>query len=153
MRKLILTSLILTACAGSDDQAADTTAVVEDAAPAWTAVQTMYAGTWNGRSYRTASDTGIPWSTTYTPGPDNALTATLRFDAGTEDIPMRVTEATESTIRTEFGPYTSPSPGAAETSTTTEGRIDGDSVFGSFVATPTAGGDRISGRFVSRRAP
>ena len=152
MRKLILAALVLVACAKTDDAAVDTTAAIEPAAPAMTAAPAMYAGTWNGRSFSTAAaDSGIPWTMTFNAGPDTGMTGTLRFAAGTEDIPIRVTEASESTLRSEFGPYRSPTVGNAEVSTTTEGRIAGDSLFGSFVATPTAGGDRFSGRFAARR--
>ncbi len=51
MRKLIVMALILTACAKADDAAVDTSvAAIEPAAPAMTATQSMYAGTWSGRS-------------------------------------------------------------------------------------------------------
>jgi hypothetical protein len=90
----------------------------------------------------------------FTASGDSALTGTLRFAGQTTDIPIRVEEATEAGMRTSFGPYTSPTAGNAEVSTTTDGRIQGDSLFGSFVATPTAaGGARVSGRFAARRAP
>jgi glucose/arabinose dehydrogenase len=156
MRKLILASmaLALVACAGGDDAATDTTAAaIEPATPALTPAQSMYAGTWNGRSYRLnapASDTGSAWTMTFTPAGES-LTGTLRFSGQTTDIPIRVEQASESGMRTAFGPYTSPTVRSAEVNTTTDGRIQGDSLFGSFVATPTGGGDRVSGRFVARR--
>ncbi|MEX1186415.1 MAG: hypothetical protein WEA80_07480 [Gemmatimonadaceae bacterium] len=155
MKKLILASmaLALVACKGGDDAETDTTAAIEPATPALTPAQSMYAGTWNGRSYRLnapASDTGSAWTMTFTPaGPD--LTGTLRFSGQTTDIPIRVESATESGMRTAFGPYTSPTVGSAEVNTTTDGRVEGDSLVGSFVATPTGGGDRVSGRFTARR--
>lgn len=152
MRKLILAALILAACAKTDDAAVDTAAAAAE--PAMTPAQAMYAGTWSGRSYRAgapAADTGSAWTMTFTPA-DTGLTGILRFSGQTTDIPIRVEEATESGMRTSFGPYASPTAGNAEVSTTTDGRIQGDSLFGSFVATPTAGGDRVSGRFVARRA-
>ena len=156
MRKAILAVLVLAACAKGDDAATDTTAGDTVAAtPALTPVQSMYAGTWNGRSYRAgvATDTGTPWTMIFTASGDSSLTGTLRFAGQTTDIPIRVEEATDAGMRTSFGPYTSPTAGNAEVSTTTDGRIAGDSLFGSFVATPTAGGTRISGRFAARRAP
>ena len=154
MRKAILAVLVLAACAKGDDAATDTTAADTGAAatPALTSVQSMYAGTWNGRSYRAnaaASDTGSKWVMTFTPQ-DVGLTGTLRFDGQTLDIPIRVDEATDTGMRTTFGPYVSPTAGNVEVTTTTDGRIQGDSLFGSFVATPTTG-DRISGRFAARR--
>ena len=157
MRKAILAVLVLAACAKGDDAATDTTAgdTAVAATPAMTPVQAMYAGTWNGRSYRAgvATDTGTPWTMIFTASGDSALTGTLRFPGQTTDIPIRVEEATEAGIRTSFGPYTSPTVGNAEVSTTTDGRVAGDSLFGSFVATPSAGGNRTSGRFAARRAP
>ena len=154
MRKMILAVLALAACAKTDDAATDTTAADTAAAatPALTPVQSMYAGTWNGRSFRAnaaASDTGSKWVMTFTPA-DTGLTGTLRFDGQTTDIPIRVDEASHDGMRTTFGPYLSPTAGNVEVTTTTDGRIQGDSLFGSFVATPTTG-DRVSGRFVARR--
>ncbi len=153
MRKLILAALVLTACAKADDAAVDTgVAAIEPAAPAMTATQLMYAGTWNGRSYRAgapASDTGSKWVTTYTAA-GTGLTGTVRFDGQTTDIPIRVDEMSDAGIRTTFGPYVSPAAGNVEATTTTNGRMAGDSLFGSFVATPTTG-DRVSGRFAARR--
>ena len=154
MRKLILAALVVAACAKSDDAAVDTTAADTAATPSLSAVQTKYAGTWNGRSYRAgapASDTGSKWVMVFTPA-DTGLTGTLRFDGQTTDIPIRVDEATDAGMRTTFGPYVSPTAGNVEVTTTTDGRIQGDSLFGAFVATPTSG-DRISGRFAARRAP
>ncbi|MGI8619964.1 MAG: hypothetical protein ACR2L6_12890 [Gemmatimonadaceae bacterium] len=151
MRKLILAALVLVACAKTDDAAVDTTAVVEPAA--LTPVQSMYVGTWNGRSHRTgaaASDTGSAWTMTFTAA-DTGLTGTLRLSGQTTDIPIRVEEANHSSMRSSFGPYASPVAGNAEVSTTTDGRMDGDSLFGTFVATPTAGGSAINGRFVARK--
>ena len=116
MRKLILAALVLVACAKTDDAAVDTTAAVTPAAPALTPVQTMYAGAWNGRSYRAgaaASDTGSKWVMTFTPA-DTGLTGTLRFDGQTVDIPIRVDEATDAGMRTTFGPYVSPTAGNVE---------------------------------------
>lgn len=150
MRKLILAALVLVACARTDDAAVDTSAAT--ATPALTPAQSMYAGTWNGRSHRAGAptaDTGSTWTMTLTPT-DAGLSGTLRFSGQTTDIPIRVEEATESGVRSSFGPYTSPTMDA-EVSTTTEGRIDGDSLLGTFVATPAAGGNTINGRFVARR--
>jgi hypothetical protein len=153
MRKLILAALVVVACAKTDDAPADTSAAaITPATPALSTVQSKYAGTWNGRSYRAgapASDTGSKWVMTFTPA-DTGLTGTLRFDGQTTDIPIRVDEATDAGMRTTFGPYVSPTAGNVEVTTTTDGRIAGDSLFGSFVATPTTG-DRVSGRFVARR--
>ena len=154
MRKLVLATLVLTACAGGDD-AADTTAVdtTAVAAPALTPAQTAFAGTWNGRSYRTgapAADTGSKWVMTFTTS-DAGLAGTLRFDGQTTDIPVRVDDMSDSTMRTTFGPYTSPTLGNAQVTTTTDGRIQGDSLFGTFVATPATGA-AVNGRFSARKA-
>ena len=156
MRKLILAALVLTACAKGDDAPVDTSAAaIEPAAPSMTPVQTAYAGTWNGRSYRAgapASDTGSKWVMVFAPV-DAGLSGTIRFEGQATDNPIRVDEMTEAGMRMSFGPYMSPAAGNIEVSTTTDGRIAGDSLFGSFVATPTAGGNRVSGRFAGRRAP
>ena len=155
MRKLILASLslVLVACAGGDDAAIDTTAaVIEPAAPAMTPNQSMYAGTWAGRSHRAgapASDTGSKWTMTFTAA-DTGLTGIVRFDGQTTDVPIRVDEVSDAGMRTTFGPYMSALAGNVEVTTTTDGRFAGDSLFGSFVATPTTG-DRVSGRFAARR--
>ncbi len=154
MRKVILAVLVLAACAKSDDAAVDTTAATaaEPAAPAMTAAQSMYAGVWNGRSYRAgapASDTGSKWVTTYTAA-GTGLTGIVRFDGQTTDIPIRVDEVSDAGMRTTFGPYVSPAAGNVEATTTTDGRMAGDSLFGSFVATPTTGA-KVSGRFAARR--
>ena len=151
MRRMILAVVVLAACGGGDDAAVDTTAAVA-AEPAMTPVQSLYAGTWTGRSYRLgapASDTGSKWVMTFTRA-DTGLTGTLRFDGQSTDIPIRIDEMTEAGMRTTFGPYTSPTAGNVEVTTTTDGRIQGDSLFGAFVASPTTG-DRISGRFAARR--
>lgn len=157
MRKLILAALVLSACAKADDAPTDTAAAaaaaVEPAAPELTIAQSMYAGVWSGRSHRAgapASDTGSTWTMTYTPA-DSGLTGTIRFSGQTVDIPVRVEEATHAAMRTSFGPYTSPAAGNVEVSTKTDGRMDGDSLFGTFVATPSAGGNKVNGRFVARR--
>jgi hypothetical protein len=152
MRKLFFATLVVAGCAGADDAAVDTSAAAAPAAPAMTPVQAMYAGTWNGRSWRAgapASDTGSKWTMTFVAA-DTTLTGTLRFDGQTTDIPIRVDEVSESGMRTTFGPYNSPTIANAEVTTTTDGRIQGDSLFGSFVATPTTG-ERASGRFAARR--
>lgn len=152
MRKLLLAGLVLVACAKTDDTAVDTTAAAA-AEPALTPAQSMYAGTWNGRSHRAdapAADTGSTWTMTFTPT-DTGLSGTMRFSSQTTDIPIRVESVTEAGMRTAFGPYISPAAGNIEVSTTTDGRIQGDSLFGTFVATPTAGGTAINGRFVARR--
>lgn len=155
MRKLILATLFLVGCARTDDAAVDTSAAAaaEPATPALTPAQSMYAGTWNGRSHRAgapAADTGSTWTMTFTPA-DTGLTGVLRFSGQTTDIPIRVEEATHSRMRSSFGPYTSPAAGNVEVTTTTDGRMDSDSLFGTFVATPTAGGTATTGRFVARK--
>ena len=154
MRKLILAALVLVACARTDDAPADTSAAaITPVTPALSPVQSKYAGTWNGRAHRVgapASDTGSTWVLTLTPA-DTGLTGTIRFGSQTTDHAVRVEEATDAGIRTSFGPYVSAAAGNVEVNTTTDARIQGDSLFGSFVATPTAGGDRVSGRFTARR--
>jgi len=152
MRRLILAALVLTACAGKDETPADTTVAVE-ATPALTATQAMYVGTWEGRAFGPSTgDTGQAWTQTITPGPDSSIAVMMRLAGGTEDISVRITEASTSSIKSEFGPYRSPAANNAEFNSATEGRIDGDSIFGTFVSTPVAGGNQMTGRFVGRRA-
>lgn len=151
MRKLLLAGLVLVACAKTDDTAVDTTAAVAE--PALTPAQSMYAGTWNGRAHRAdapAADTGSTWTMTLTPT-DAGMSGTMRFSGQTTDIPVRVESMTEAGMRSAFGPYISPAAGNIEVSTTTDGRVDGDSLFGTFVAMPTAGGTATNGRFVARK--
>ena len=151
MRKLLLAGLVLVACAKTDDTAVDTTAAAA-VEPAPTSTQSAFTGTWNGRSYRTgapAADTGSAWTMTFTSA-DTGLTGTLRFSGQTTDIPIRVESATATDMRSSFGPYTSPTLGNVEVSTTTDGRLDGDSLFGTFVATPATGA-AFNGRFVARK--
>lgn len=155
MRKLILAALVLVACAKTDDAAVDTSAAAaaEPATPALTPAPSMYVGTWNGRAHRVgapAADTGSTWTMTLTPT-DTGLSGTIRFSGQTTDIPVRVESMTEAGMRSAFGPYISPAAGNVEVSTTTNARVDGDSLFGTFVATPTAGGTATNGRFVARK--
>ena len=150
MKRLILAAVILTACSKGDDTTVDTTAA-DTAAVAAPSMASMFAGTWEGRSHRTESDSGIPWTQVVTANADGSASATIRFKSGTEDIPVRVTETTHTTMKSEFGPYNSPTAGGARGSATTEATLAGDSLVGTFIFTPEAGGAAINGRFVARR--
>lgn len=149
MKKLILAALVLTACEKKDTPPADTAAAA--ITPTAPSMASMFAGTWEGRSRRVATDSGTPWTQVLTVGADGNLTGTLRFKAGTEDIPIRVTEVTHSSMKTEFGPYTSLSMNARGTATT-DGTLMGDSLVGTFVFTPEGGGAPVNGLFVAKRA-
>ena len=127
VRTLLCLSLVLTACAREKPRAA--------ASPG-----ELYAGTWEGRSYGSASDTGVPFTGQMTAGPQGTLAGTLTFAGlGTSPIPMRTIAVSESTIVFEIGPYQGPAA-KAEAITRYEGHLKGDSLAGSYVTLPTAGG-------------
>jgi hypothetical protein len=68
------------------------------------------------------------------------LAGTLTFTGlGTPAIPVRPIAVSESTLVIEFGPYQSPTANV-EVITRSEGRLAGDSLVGTYVALPTAGG-------------
>src|SRR2546429_3302379 len=62
MRTLLCTAIVLAACAPGDGSRASTSA-----GPAH-----KYAGTWEGRSFRSASDTGTPWRIVTAVAPDGS---------------------------------------------------------------------------------
>ena len=65
MRTLLCLAVVWTACAPGD----------RSRAPAGPAQK--YAGTWEGRSFRSASDTGTPWRIVTAVAPDGSLRGTL----------------------------------------------------------------------------
>lgn len=127
MRTLLCLSLVLAACAREKPRAASSPGE-------------LYAGTWEGRSYRSTSDTGVPFTSQMTAGPQGTLSGALTFTGpGASPIPIRTIAVSESTIVFEIGPYQSPDA-KAEAITRSEGRLKGDSLVGSYVTLPTAGG-------------
>src|SRR5881275_344680 len=119
MRTLLCTAIVLAACAPGDGSRASTSA-----GPAH-----KYAGTWGGRSFRSASDTGTPWRIVTAVAPD----------------------VSDSAVVNEIGPYHSIIANA-DVVTTTTGKVRGDSLNGIFEMRPAGGGNVImSGNFRSKR--
>jgi hypothetical protein len=128
VRTLLCLSLVVAAaCAREKPQAAVNAA-------------TRYAGDWAGRSVQSASDTGVPFASHMTAGPDGTLSGTVAFTGSdTAAVALRVVEASDSAIVFEIGPYHNPAANA-DAITRFEGRLAGDSLWGSYVTLPTVGG-------------
>ena len=126
MRTLLLLGLIVVGCAREAPPPAN------PAEP--------YAGTWEGRSAVTGSDSGATWTIQMTATAEGLVTGNLTFaGSGAAPISMRTIELSDSGIVFEMGPYTSPTAGA-EVITRSTGRVSGDSLWGTFVMLPTKGG-------------
>ena len=96
MRKLLSLALVVTACARETPRAPVNAAE-------------LYAGTWEGWSVRSGSDSGIPFSMQMTASAEGALSGTLSFTGlSTPPVALRTIELTDSTILFEIGPYQSP---------------------------------------------
>jgi len=127
MRILLCLAVVAAACAREKPRA-----------PASAAER--YVGTWEGRSFRSASDTGIPFTTQMNASADGALSGTLSFTGlSAPAIPVRTIELTDSTIVFEIGPYQSPTA-KTEVITRSEGHLAGDSLWGTYDMLPTASG-------------
>lgn len=127
MRTLFCLALILMGCA-------------REAARAPANPAEKYAGTWEGRSFRSASDSGVAWTSEMTATAAGTLSGTLTFTGtGAPPIELRTIELSDSMIVFEMGPYESPTA-KAPVITRSEGRVSGDSLWGTFVMLPTAGG-------------
>jgi len=142
MRTLICAALVTAACAPGDKS--------KSAVPAGPAQK--YAGTWEGRSYRSSTDTGTPFRIVAGVGPDGSLRSTLTFtQLGGPLIPIRARQVTDTSLVNEIGPYHSPTANA-DVVTTTTGKVRGDSLNGTFEMRPASGGNPImSGTFRTRR--
>jgi hypothetical protein len=126
MRTLLCLAFLVVACAR------------EAPPPANPAEQ--YAGTWDGRSMRTGSDSGVSWTSEMTATPTGTVSGTLTFSGpDTIRIEMRTLELTDSVIVFEMGPYQSPTA-KAQVITRSTGQVSGDSLWGTFVMLPTTGG-------------
>lgn len=127
MKKLLCLALVLSACAKEKPSAPPTPAA-------------KYAGTWEGRSFQSPTDTGITWTTAMSIGTDGKLSGSLTF-TGTNlpPVPIQTLELTDSTVLQDAGPYTSPTA-KTEVVTREQGHIAGDSLWGTFVMLPTKGG-------------
>lgn len=126
MRTLLCLALVLTACAREKPRAVS--------------AAERFAGTWEGRSVRSGSDSGVDFTMQMTAGAEGALSGTLAFTGlSTPPIAMRTIELTDSTIVFEIGPYQSPSA-HKEVITRSEGHMAGDSLWGAYVMLPTGAG-------------
>jgi len=142
MRTLLCTAIVLAACAPGDGSRASTSA-----GPAH-----KYAGTWEGRSFRSASDTGTPWRIVTAVAPDGSLRGTLTYTSvAAPPVPIRARDVSDSAVVNEIGPYHSIIANA-DVVTTTTGKVRGDSLNGTFEMRPAGGGNVImSGNFRSKR--
>ena len=140
MRTLLCAAVVLSACAPSE----------KSGAPGGPARK--YAGTWDGRSYRSASDTGIPFRIVTAVAQDGSLRGTMTYTSLTAPpVPVRAREVSDTVVVNEFGPYHSLSANA-DVVTTTTGKLRGDSLNGTFVMRPAGGGNVImTGNFRSKR--
>lgn len=140
MRRLLGFAVLVAACATGERKAGGTAS-----AP-------PLAGTWEGRSYRDASDTGIPSRVIVSAGEDGVLRGTLYYTGvRAAPVPIRVREHTDTRFVEEIGPYHSPTVNQ-DVVTRATGTVKGDSAGGTFETRPAAGGDVImSGTFRARK--
>ncbi len=142
MRTLVCTALVVAGCAPGDKPRA---------AAAGGPAQ-KYAGTFDGRSYRSASDTGTPFRLIAAVASDGTLRGTLLFrDVAAPPIPVRARQVSDTGLVDEIGPYRSPTANR-DVVTTTTGKLRGDSLNGTFEMRPPGGGTLIMrGAFRSKR--
>ncbi len=140
MRSLLCAALVVAACAPGEKTRTTS------------GPGQKYVGTWEGRSYRTPSDTGVPWQVIMARVADGTLRGTLTYPGSTAPpVAIRVREYSDTSIVEEIGPYHSMVAGK-DVVTRAVGRATGDSLHGSFEMRPPAGGDVIlAGTFRARR--
>lgn len=140
MRTLLCAALVVAACAPGNS----------GRAPAGPGAK--YAGTWEGRSYRSASDSGTPWRIVIAVVQDGSLRGTMNYTSVTAPpVPMRTRDVSDTAVVTELGPYHSVTANA-DVVTTATGKVRGDSLNGTFEMRPAGGGNPImSGAFRSKR--
>src|SRR5947208_13922239 len=104
MRTMLCTAIVLAACAPGDGSRTSTSA-----GPAH-----KYAGTWEGRSFPSASDTGTPWRIVTAVAPDGSLRGTLTYTSvAAPPVPIRARHVSDTAVVNELGPYHSNSANAA----------------------------------------
>lgn len=142
MRALLSAALIVAACTPGDKAGTATTAGRAQ----------KYTGTWEGRSYRTASDTGVPFRTVMTLVADGSLRGTLTYPGVVAPpVAIRVREYSDTSLVQELGPYHS-RVANQDVVTRAVGRVAGDSLNGTFEMRPPGGGDVIvRGTFRAKR--
>jgi hypothetical protein len=140
MRTLLCAAVVLTACVPGETSRGP-------AGPA-----RKYAGTWEGRSYRNASDTGIPFRIVTAVVQDGSLRGTMTYTSvAAPPVPVRTRDVSDTGVVSELGPYHSIAANA-DVVTTTTGKLRGDSLNGTFEMRPAGGGNAImSGNFRSKR--
>lgn len=142
MRTLVCAALVVAGCAPGDRSRAAASGPAQ-----------KYAGTFDGRSYRSASDTGTPFRLIAAVAPDGTLRGTLWFTeiAPASPIPVRTRQVSDTGLVDEIGPYHSPTANR-DVVTTTTGKLRGDSLNGTFEMRPPGGGTVIMhGAFRSKR--
>ncbi len=141
MRTLLCTALVVAACAPG-----------EKAGTAAGGPAAKYVGTWDGRSYRTPSDTGVPWQVIMARVADGTLRGTLTYPGTTAPpVAIRVRDYSDTGIVEELGPYHS-RVADQDVVTRAVGHVTGDSLAGTFEMRPVGGGAMIlSGTFRAKR--
>ncbi len=142
MRTLLCAALVVAACAPKEKAGTATAG-----GPAQ-----KYTGTWEGRSYRTASDTGVPFRTVMALVADGSLRGTLMYTgAPAPPVAIRVRQFTDTSFVQELGPYHS-LVANQDVVTRAVGHVKGDSLHGTFEMRPPGGGDVImTGTFRAKR--
>ena len=142
MRTLLCAALAVAACAPGEKKSA---------APA--AAQ-KYTGTWEGRSYRSASDTGVPYRVVMALVADGSLRGTLTYTSVTAPpVAIRVREFSDTSLVQELGPFFS-QVAKRDVVARAVGRVTGDSLSGTFELRAPEGGDVImSGTFRTKKVP
>src|SRR5258708_37664167 len=92
MRTLLCAAMVLAACAPGGRSRSS---------PAQ-----KYAGTWEGRSFRSESDTGTPWRIVTAVAPDGSLRGTMTYTSVTAPpVPIRARDVSDTAVVSELGPY------------------------------------------------
>jgi len=139
MRTAVYATLVTVACAPADNS--------RPSSPAQ-----KYAGTWEGRAFRSSTDTGTPFRIVAHVAEDGTLRSTLLFTAvQAPPVPIRARHVSDTLLVNEIGPYHSPTANA-DVVTVATGKLRGDSLNGTFEMRPAAGGTPImNGAFRTRR--
>ncbi len=142
MRTLLCAALVIAGCAPGEKAGTATAA-----GPAQ-----KYVGTWEGRSYRTPSDTGVAFRTVMARVADGTLRGTLTYPGVTAPpVAIRVREYSDTAFVQELGPYHS-RVADKDVVTRAVGHVTGDSLTGTFEMRPPEGGDVIMrGTFRAKR--
>ncbi len=138
MRTVFCAALVMAACAPGEKP--------RPAGPAQ-----KYAGTWEGRSFRSSSDTGTPFRIVAHVAEDGTLRSTLLFTTvQAPPIPVRARQVSDTSLVNEIGPYHSPTANA-DVVTVATGKLRGDSLNGTFEMRASGGNAIMNGTFRTRR--